>query len=328
LIVRSWLDLACSRSNSRKGSWKTSCGLTQAEKRRTTVADGGRRPSSAPSSRFRRKESQPALSEEAAAAFRGRLDAVNELARTLPPGSDEETQDELGLILQLVPAVERSHDLALLNNIEIALQSLLATPPNRLLAIRLRESCQETVLRRSFIRSILPGNSASTWVVAGMGTMLFFAFIIGTLGFVLAAQGADVWHRGTFIGNQHYGWWFFFLLPMAGALGSVVSILVRIKDFSEIRVVNPPALFWTGFFKPIIGASFALFVFTAFAADLISVNDHVDGRFLYLTFAFVAGFSERFAPDLVSRLELSVTSGKALPSSTAGSNASRQGGTT
>jgi hypothetical protein len=251
------------------------------------------------------------------------------MARGLPPGSEEETQDELGLILQLVPAVERSRDLALLNNIELAVQSLLAKPPNRLLAIRLRESCQETVLRRTFIRSVLPGNSASTWVVAGMGTMLFFAFIFGTLGFALAAQGADVWHRGTFIGNQHYGWWFFFLLPMAGALGSVVSILVRIKDFSEIRVVNPPALFWTGFFKPIIGASFALFVFTAFAADLISVNDHVDGRFLYLTFAFVAGFSERFAPDLVSRLEMSVIPGEALPESTAKGNAtSRRGGTT
>jgi hypothetical protein len=258
-------------------------------------------------SRFGRRELQPPLSAEAAEALRARLDAVNDLARTLPAGSDEETQDELGLILQLLPAVERSRDLALLNNIEVAVQSLITKPPNRLLAIRLRESSQQTVLRRTFIRSILPGTSASTWVVAGMATLIFFALIFLVVGYMLTP--VDLSQGGIRIGGLPYSWWFFVLLPMVGALGSVVSILVRINDFSEIRVVNPPGLFWTGFFKPIIGASFALFVFTAFAADLISVNEGIDGRFLYLTFAFVAGFSERFAPDLVSRLEGSVSVG-------------------
>jgi hypothetical protein len=92
-------------------------------------------------------------------------------------------------------------------------------------------------------------------------------------------------------------------VAIAGALGSVVSILVRINDFAEIRVLNPPGLFWTGFFKPIIGACFALFVYSAFQSRLLEVNHGVDETFMYLTLGFVAGFSERFAPDLVSRVE-------------------------
>jgi hypothetical protein len=96
-------------------------------------------------------------------------------------------------------------------------------------------------------------------------------------------------------------------IALAGALGSIVSILVRVKDFAEIRILNPPALFWTGFFKPVIGAIFALFVFCAFASGLVNVNDGIDQVFMWLTLGFVAGFSERFAPDLVSRIELSVT---------------------
>src|SRR4029078_1238495 len=105
-------------------------------------------------------------------------------ALRLPPGSDEETQDELGLILQFLPTVQRTRDGALLGNLELAVQALLAQPPNRLLALRLRESAQQAILRRGFFRSILPGTSASTWVIAGM--MFFLAFALGLTFVVLA----------------------------------------------------------------------------------------------------------------------------------------------
>ena len=243
--------------------------------------------------------------------FRRRLAALQDAARKLPPGSDEETQDELGLILQFLPTVERTGDAALLGNLELAVESLLAEPPNRLLALRLRESAQQAVLRRGFFRSILPGTSASTWVIAGMlfflvfGSLvtLFFAYV---LPFSLTLD--SVHNRapgGSTVSLQYV---YVLLIPLTGALGSVVSILVRIRDFTEIRVLNPPALFWTGFFKPIIGATFALFVFAAVASGLISVNEGIDPGFMFLTLAFVAGFSERFAPDLVSRIEGSVLS--------------------
>jgi hypothetical protein len=235
--------------------------------------------------------------------FERRLANVYETARRLPPGSDEETQDELGLILQLLPSVERSGDRALLGNIEIAVHSLIAEPPNRLLAIRLREASEQTVLSRSFFRSVLPGSSASTWVIAGMALFLSFAIPVTILlpVYLLSDYSVSVGEVGV---EQRL----IAVIALAGALGSVISILIRIQDFSEIRILNPPALFWTGFFKPIIGATFALFVFTAFASGLIHVNRAISHGFLFLTLGFIAGFSERFAPDLVSRIESSITS--------------------
>jgi hypothetical protein len=179
--------------------------------------------------------------------------------------------------------------------------SLIAEPPNRLLAVRLRETCQQALLRRNFLRSILPGSSASTWVIAGMALFLCLAIPLTVFltvhlsDYVLFSFGKTGLSRRLIP-----------VIALAGSLGSVISILVRIRDFSEIRILNPPALFWTGFFKPIIGATFALFVLAAFASRLISVNEGIDHRFMFLTLGFIAGFSERFAPDLVSRIERSI----------------------
>ena len=137
-------------------------------------------------------------------------------------------------------------------------QSLLLQPPNRLLAIRLREACQQSVLRRSFLRSILPGTSASTWVVAGLAALLGIAIPIGAGLAAFLLPDDRIWQVALGV-------------AVMGALGSVVSILVRIKDFTEIRILDPPALFWTGFFKPVIGASFALFVYMAIESNIINI---------------------------------------------------------
>ena len=139
-----------------------------------------------------------APSDQETAQFQSRMERVIETARTLPPGSDEETQDELGLILQLLPAVERSHDLALLGNIELAVDSLLAKPPNRLLAIRLREAAQQSIVRRNFVRSILPGTSASTWVIYGMAILLYVAVpvLILLTYFLIPDGGVSVGGKG------------------------------------------------------------------------------------------------------------------------------------
>jgi hypothetical protein len=247
---------------------------------------------------------------EANMDFERRLADLHDAARKLPPGSDEETQDELGLILQFLPTIERTRDAALLRSIELAVHSLLAEPPNRLLAIRLRESAQQGLLRRGFFRSILPGTSASTWVIAGMMFFLCFGIL---LMFFVYARFPYYPQQQIPLGSGESPFFIKYiyipLIPLAGALGSVVSILVRIRDFSEIRILNPPALFWTGFFKPIIGATFALFVFAAIGSSLISVNPAINQGFMFLTLGFIAGFSERFAPDLVSRIEGSAISG-------------------
>ena len=246
-----------------------------------------------------------ASDDGSSAIFQERLVAISASARTLPPGADEETQDELGLILQLIPAVERSGNAALLANLELAVESLLAQPPNRLLAIRLREASQQSILRRSPFRSILPGTSASTWVIAGMGILLFLVvpILIVFILFVVPSGGTTIGERGT---GTYIAYRFFALIHDSGRAWERDQHSRPREGLLRIRILNPPALFWTGFFKPIIGSTFALFVFCAFASGLLNINGSVNQKFMYLTLAFVAGFSERFAPDLVSRLEGSV----------------------
>jgi hypothetical protein len=69
---------------------------------------------------------------------------------------------------------------------------------------------------------------------------------------------------------------------------------------------DPFLTFCTGFFKPYIGISFALFALAVTKSDLIIINTtHL--AFLqpsaYMALAFVSGFSERFASDFITRAE-------------------------
>ena len=93
------------------------------------------------------------------------------------------------------------------------------------------------------------------------------------------------------------------IVAVAGALGSIVSIMVRIQDFKgSVIGGRGSVLFFTGFFKPIIGAGFALFVFAALSAKFIPRTvESARETYVFAALAFVAGFSERFASDLVSK---------------------------
>ena len=63
------------------------------------------------------------------------------------------------------------------------------------------------------------------------------------------------------------------LVAISGAIGSVVSILVRIEDFSGATHADPSILFFTGLFKPIVGIfGFSLFVFAVLSSGLIPVT--------------------------------------------------------
>ena len=91
---------------------------------------------------------------------------------------------------------------------------------------------------------------------------------------------------------------------LAGALGSIVSIMVRLQDFTLLPNGDPSILFFTGFFKPVVGASFALFVFAALKAGLIPVTIESDKEmYFFMALSFVSGFSERFAKDIATKTE-------------------------
>jgi len=89
---------------------------------------------------------------------------------------------------------------------------------------------------------------------------------------------------------------------VVGAQGAALSLILRLG--SLVRDDQPPALhFLNGLLKPFIGMSFAHLSYMVFASGLIA-KPALGNRdyYFYVAVAFVAGFSERFAKDLMKQI--------------------------
>jgi hypothetical protein len=119
------------------------------------------------------------------------------------------------------------------------------------------------------------------------------------------------------------------LILMTGTLGGAVSLLIRLQDFDDPKNQKYdddllPLII--GLTKPILGGSFAFFILLILNSNIFPIEirgkteDNGNGIYLYglLAMAFVAGFSERLVPDLISQVEKKVTveassTGQGLP---------------
>jgi hypothetical protein len=106
------------------------------------------------------------------------------------------------------------------------------------------------------------------------------------------------------------------LSAMAGATGSVVSIMLRLDQYRNPKYKETLLPVFVGAFKPAIGAFFGIFVFALISSTLLPITISKDetkpiNRWLaFLAISFVVGFSERFANDVVSKAEQIVPGGK------------------
>jgi len=119
------------------------------------------------------------------------------------------------------------------------------------------------------------------------------------------------------------------LIWMTGTLGGAVSILTRLQDFDNPKnqkYDDDLLPFIIGLTKPILGGSFAFFILLILNSNIfpleirVKTEDNGNGIYLYelLAMAFVAGFSERYVPDLITQVEKTVTvedssTGRGLP---------------
>ncbi|MEL6779130.1 MAG: hypothetical protein AAFO06_17925 [Cyanobacteria bacterium J06597_16] len=94
-----------------------------------------------------------------------------------------------------------------------------------------------------------------------------------------------------------------------GALGSTISVIVRANVFIQQAQETDNDLFLTGFFRPLVGMSFAIFCVAIVEAGIfsglfdLSQRDNADQHSFYIAIAFVAGFSERLVRDVVIKTE-------------------------
>ena len=92
---------------------------------------------------------------------------------------------------------------------------------------------------------------------------------------------------------------------VAGATGAVVSVLSRMT-FGKLNLnhtVGWSQLRYLGIFRPLIGGILGVAIFVAFAGgllDIVSPRDPSRALFFYAALAFIAGFSERWAQDMLS----------------------------
>lgn len=102
------------------------------------------------------------------------------------------------------------------------------------------------------------------------------------------------------------------LVGVAGSLGSIVSILTRIKEYENEKYTDKLLPVLIGAFKPLIGGVFGIFLFTLLASGFLPLqikNDNsepINEWYALFAIAFVAGFSERLVKDIISQTEKKV----------------------
>jgi hypothetical protein len=128
------------------------------------------------------------------------------------------------------------------------------------------------------------------------------------------------------------------VIVSAAFLGGVVSIATRLGEFAKVRGLDPFAMFWTAFLKPLIGVALSVFILAVLAGGIVSFgflgNDPLGlvksdqaiavgepgtltakAAYILWVIGFLAGFSERFASDFVQRTEGIVNVGGDKPPS-------------
>lgn len=249
----------------------------------------------------------PALpAEEVLGKFHDRITTA------LATGNDQggplspQIQRELANLLGLLPNIAASGNPLLLGAFDLALSSLLGSNPNVVFAREARLNLAQRLgiypsLKWALTSSPIP----AVRVMTGLLIVVTMAIpMLGATVFLLRAHFADL--NGPAVDLDDL-----LLFGIFGAAGSVVSIMVRIDEFNRWPP-DPSILFFTGLFKPIIGFWFAIFVLLVLNSGIVQISAGEDRQiYFYLAISFIAGFSERFARDIVMQTEsLLQTSGQ------------------
>lgn len=222
---------------------------------------------------------------------------------------DEEVQKTLAEAIALLTDVALSDILWIKNPqvvdaIDLSIDALFADPPKTELAQSIHDHLKTRLypnirqsLWRSFKRSMM--SSPAAVVVIGLGVL----FCLLLIAFWRVGSGFRVAEITSALGAEPA---VLVLIAFVGALGSIVSIMTRVRSFAFSGSRDAWPFFFFGLFKPVVGAVFALFAFSALQAALIpgfEIPTEPNGIWFIVAIAFLAGFSERFAGDVVDHLD-------------------------
>ncbi|MDQ6673834.1 MAG: hypothetical protein M3069_24350 [Chloroflexota bacterium] len=185
--------------------------------------------------------------------------------------------------------------------IDAGLEALAKQPPEIQLAENIRRAVEDRLSASFVLGRIVTGTilSAAAIVIIAVG-VTWWPFV--RLPWMPPNQTGD---QPTLLGFSTYELWWY---ALTGALGGVISVLLRIADFKYVSRLASNTQFWSGAFRPLIGATFALFLYFLVASELLASvlkvpSEPLAAHGFYLALAFLAGFSERLAPATVTRAE-------------------------
>lgn len=200
----------------------------------------------------------------------------------------DEVQHLLADLIRAINLSRKNNELHLVPSIEIAFRAATAEKPSLILARDVSDSV---------LKELRSGTKFSppVRVIIGLGFLLFVT--IPALLYILPK-----WMDQDVILTIPTR--VFLMVAFFGAFGSIVSIMIRIQEFSTANVKDHFILYSIGFFKPIIGLASALFLLALIKSGWIPLEIKAETEnYLYIVVAFIAGFSERFARDIVSNIE-------------------------
>ena len=104
----------------------------------------------------------------------------------------------------------------------------------------------------------------------------------------------------------------FYACFVAGAIGAIVSVMTRMRDEDRISLdyeVGELLIVLLGSFRPLLGAIFGVVAYFAIEGGIIGLTAPTGhpAFFYYALFAFLAGFSERFAHVILGKADLAVS---------------------
>lgn len=210
----------------------------------------------------------------------------------------KEVQQESARILKLLPELSQRGNEVLINAAEVAIKALLLDHPNVEFAKEIRSYLEKELaswrmpIRRAWRGS--PPMRATLGLIFFLWGALFVGYLLWVFAGVLPGRRAGINIQGI---DQTLFW----LTAASGGVGSIVRVPRMAEDFKTASVEVP---FFVGLFKPIIGIAFALFLFAAIKGGILPLEEPETGETaFFIAIAFVAGFSERFVPDIISKTE-------------------------
>jgi hypothetical protein len=262
---------------------------------RTVMSENGTR-TTMPDADGRGADERAARKKGEEEAISRRLDRLIDYVENTTEELDDESQRTLSELIVVMSCIEKSGNPYLTGAAEVAVRAICAQPQKLELARELTKSTRNSV---RFYRWL---GSPSTAVAFGLS--LFF-YLLAPFSLLIVDQMRHIDFEkllGTSLGML-------LLVSLAGALGSIVSVLIRIQNHSfKPKVWEPIPFMFTGLFKPIVGMAFAIFVFAIFNSGIVPVDvmgpdNGPKENLFFLAVAFIAGFSERFAKDIAEETE-------------------------